>query len=366
MKTILLVANRTNSFWFFRKEIIKKLIEKKYKVLMVANKDEYFKKFKEYNINFIEIKKNINSFSPLNILNIYIQLLIITLRHKPDIIQSYTIIPNLICPFLKVFYKCKIFIMITGMGYVLSSGNSLLLKLSIFLYRTTLIFCDHVIFTNKDNLNFFKRKKILKNTKYTMVPASGIDNKKYKKIIKFKKNKKETTFLFVGRLIKSKGILDLIYIFNKLKIKKKKLLLIGKEDKFSPEKVEIKDLIKKNNKIKHINESNNLEYYYNISDLFLFPSYSEGMPTVVMESFACGLPAITYKVPGCNDIIVNHKTGFKVKLYDKNKIIKIIEKEILNKNKLRTMSKNCLSYSKKFDRTVIVKKIIQLYDGCLQ
>ena len=52
MKTILLVANRTNSFWFFRKEIIKKLIKKKYKVLMVANKDEYFKKFKEYNINF--------------------------------------------------------------------------------------------------------------------------------------------------------------------------------------------------------------------------------------------------------------------------------------------------------------------------
>ena len=60
MKKILLVANRTNSLWFFRKEIIISLIKNNYEVIMVANKDEYHKKFKNYNVRFYEIKNNIN------------------------------------------------------------------------------------------------------------------------------------------------------------------------------------------------------------------------------------------------------------------------------------------------------------------
>ena len=365
MKKILLVANRTNSFWFFRKEIINELIKRKYKVYMAANKDEYYKKFKNYNVTFLEIKHNVNSFNPIVIISIFFKLLSITLQYRPDIIQSYTIIPNLICPFIKIFHKAKIFCMITGMGYVLSSGNIFLLKLSTLLYKISINLCDHIIFTNKANLFFFKKNRILKKTKYTLVYASGIDKKKYRKIKKLKKNISEIKFLFVGRLIKSKGILDLIYVFKKLKIKNKKLILIGKKDQFSPEMIDIKGLIKNNKNILHIKESNNLEYFYNISDIFLFPSYSEGMPTVVMEAFSCGLPAITYRVPGCDDIVINHKTGFKVKLYDKNKLVKLIEKEILNKKKLKYMSQNCISYSKKFDRNKIVKKIVNLYDQCV-
>ena len=71
MKKILLVANRTNSFWFFRKEIIQELIKKEYKVSLVANKDEYYKNFKNYNIKFYEIKQNINSFNIINIFLIF-------------------------------------------------------------------------------------------------------------------------------------------------------------------------------------------------------------------------------------------------------------------------------------------------------
>ena len=119
-----------------------------------------------------------------------------------------------------------------------------------------------------------------------MIPASGVKLSKYKKIKK-SSNKKEFNILFVGRLIKSKGVFDLISIFKKLKIKNKKLLIIGKEDRFSPEGVNINKLIKGNKNISHIKESNKLEKYYNNADIFLFPSYSEGMPTVVMEAFAC-------------------------------------------------------------------------------
>tara|TARA_B110000027_G_scaffold133898_1_gene163823 strand:- start:340 stop:1437 length:1098 start_codon:yes stop_codon:yes gene_type:complete len=365
MKKILLVSNRTNSLWFFRKEIIISLIKNNYEVIMVANKDEYYKKFKKYNVRFYEIKKNINSFNPFNILNLLFKLIIISLKHKPDIIQSYTIVPNLVCPLIKIFHKCKVFCMITGMGYVLSSGNKFLLFFSSFFYKFSLLLCDHLIFTNKSNLKFFINNRLYKKSNsHSLIPASGVNKNKYKKIKLYKKNN-ETLFLFVGRLIKSKGIKDLIYIFNKLQIRNKKLLIIGKEDRFSPEAVNINNLIKSNKKIHHIKESNYLEKYYNKADIFLFPSYSEGMPTVVMEAFSCGLPCFTYKVPGCDDIVINNHTGFKVKLHLKDQMVRIIEKEVLNKKKMQQISKNCIKFSKKFDRDLVVEKIVKLYEKSL-
>ena len=361
MKKILLVANRTNSFWFFRKEIIQELIKKEYKVSLVANKDEYYKNFKNYNIKFYEIKQNINSFNIINIFLIFIKIRQICEEFKPDIVQSYTVVPNLICPFLKIFYKLKIFSMITGMGYIFSSGNKLLLFVSTLLYKISFNYSDHIIFTNKSNLNYFKKHNIIKNHAFTMIPASGVKLSKYKKIKK-SSNKKEFNILFVGRLIKSKGVFDLISIFKKLKIKNKKLLIIGKEDRFSPEGVNINKLIKGNKNISHIKESNKLEKYYNNADIFLFPSYSEGMPTVVMEAFACGLPCFTYAVPGCDDIIINNRTGYKCKLYDVDTMVNGIENLYKNKKKLKIISRNCLLYSKKFDRKKIVSKIINLYE----
>jgi glycosyltransferase involved in cell wall biosynthesis len=361
MKKIILVANRTNSFWFFRKEIIKQLIKKKYKVILVANKDEYLKKFKNYDIKFYEFKDNVNSFNPVNIIKLYFFLVYITLKHKPKIIQSYTIVPNLVCPFLKLFNrKIKIFCMITGMGYVLSSGSKILLYFSSFLYKISLFFCDHLIFTNKSNLNFFIQNKLY-NKSYSLIPASGVNKKKY---FEFKKKSKSKFFkiLFVGRLIKSKGIFDLFSIFEKLNIKNKKLIIIGKKDIYSPEGIEINKLLNTKKNITHIKESGNLNKYYNNSDIFLFPSYSEGMPTVVMEAFCCGLPCFTYKVPGCDDIIKNNKTGFKVKLHSINKMINVIEDKIKNKNNLKRISKNCIKYSKKFDREVVIQKVVNLYE----
>ncbi len=365
MKKILLFANRTNSFWFFRKEIISELIKKKYKVCLVANKDEYYKNFKNYNIEFYEIKRNINTFNLINIFFIFFTLCKICKKFKPDLVQSYTVVPNLISPFLKIFFRVKIFSMITGMGYILSSGNKALLFISTLFYRISFRFSDHVIFTNKSNLNYFKKYKIIKNQPLSIIPASGVNLSKYKKKKRINKNKK-FTILFVGRLIKSKGIFELISIFNKLNIQNKKLQIIGKEDKFSPESVNIEKLIKNNENIFHINESHKLEYFYNNSDIFLFPSYSEGMPTVIMEAFACGLPCFTYKVPGCDDIIINSQTGYKVKIHNIDAMVKIIEKLYKNKKKLNLISKNCLLYSKKFDRKKIVSKIINLYEKSIK
>ena len=360
MKKIFLVANRTNSLWFFRKEIILSLIKKNYQVIVLANKDEYYENLKNFNIKFYSIKKNINSFNIINIVFLFFKLVQISIKYKPDIIQSYTIVPNLLCPLIKIFHKCKVFCMITGMGYVFSSGNKFLLFLSSVLYKISLIFCDHLIFTNKANKNFFIKNNIYTKNSYSLIPASGINKKKYKKI----KTKKSKFFniLFIGRLIKSKGVLDLLYVFKSLSIKNKKLLIIGKEDKFSPEGINISSLIKYEKNIKHIESSNNLEKYYNNADIFLFPSYSEGMPTVVMEAFSCGLPCYSYKVPGCDDIIINNITGYKVKIHAKNKMIKIIEKTIKDKKRLNQISKNCIEYSKRFNRDIIVDKVIKMYD----
>ena len=92
--------------------------------------------------------------------------------------------------------------MITGIYKdIFSSGNKLLLFVSTLLYKISFNYSDHIIFTNKSNLNYFKKHNIIKNHVFTMIPASGVKLSKYKKIKK-SSNKKEFNILFVGRLIK--------------------------------------------------------------------------------------------------------------------------------------------------------------------
>ena len=111
-----LVSNSYKSFYLFRKEIIAEL-SKKYNVILLANKDSYLEFFnKKYEcITLNNLFNNKNIFKNLSLI---FKILLIFFKKRPDIIQTYTIHPNLLCiPLAKLFFA-KTSAMITGMGTV--------------------------------------------------------------------------------------------------------------------------------------------------------------------------------------------------------------------------------------------------------
>ena len=154
--------------------------------------------------------------------------------------------------------------------------------------------------------------------------------------------KEDFVFLFVGRMVKDKGINELVSAFKIInnKYQNIKLLLVGIfERELDPLFNEAEMEIKNNPNIIEAGYQIDVRPYFAISDVLAFPSYREGFPNVVMQAGAMGLPSIVTDINGCNEIIENGKNGVIIPPKDKLALIGKLE-EILIDDNLRNKLKD--------------------------
>lgn len=119
-------------------------------------------------------------------------------------------------------------------------------------------------------------------------------------------------FLYVGRLVGDKGINELVNAFLMLNEKELnvKLLLVGPYEKnLDPLKSETIDKIELTNQIITVGYKEDIRPYFTISSCFVFPSYREGFPNVILEAASMELPCIVSDINGSNEIIKNKLNG---------------------------------------------------------
>lgn len=132
-------------------------------------------------------------------------------------------------------------------------------------------------------------------------------------------------FLFVGRLVKDKGINELVEAFVQLQKQKNnskfKLLLVGPYEKeLDPLNSQTIELLDSNDDIITVGSKKDVRPYYAIADLFVFPSYREGFPNTVLEAGAMGLPQIVTDINGSNEIIKDGLNGVIIQAPIKRKV----------------------------------------------
>ncbi|MEC4116367.1 glycosyltransferase family 4 protein [Myroides phaeus] len=173
----------------------------------------------------------------------------------------------------------------------------------------------------KDLLNFGITKKTLKviangNVNgidleyYSITNFTSLELKKLKKDLAIDAN--DFVFIFVGRLVRDKGINELVSAFrnvNKL-YGSSKLLLVGPyENELDPLEKDTIQEINSNKSIISVGFQSDVRPYFAISNVLAFASYREGFPNVVMQAGAMGLPSIVTNISGCNEIIIEGKNG---------------------------------------------------------
>lgn len=158
---------------------------------------------------------------------------------------------------------------------------------------------------------------------------------------KFNIKKEDFVFVFMGRLVKDKGINELVSVFTQLtkEVEHVKLLLIGGyEEKLDPLEEETIYLINNNQHIITTGWVDDVRPYFAISDVLTFPSYREGFPNVVMQAGAMGLPSIVTNISGCNEIIIEGENGTIIQPKNKTqlfeKMTQISKKEVLFDTKI--------------------------------
>ena len=166
----------------------------------------------------------------------------------------------------------------------------------------------------------------------------------------------DIVFVFVGRLVKDKGINELINSFNKIsdQYKNAKLLLVGSYEKdLDPLLPASENEINNNPSILSVGWQEDVRPFFAISDVLVFPSYREGFPNVVMQAGSMGLPSIVTNINGCNEIITEGVNGTIIPVKNEQALYAAMIRFITDK-------KYCIQLSKE-SRNMICKKYEREY-----
>lgn len=178
-------------------------------------------------------------------------------------------------------------------------------------------------------------------------------------------SEEEKVIMFVGNVIKTKGVFELINAFLELKRKYSKLHLIiigdGPECKMINRLAEINGFAKKVHLIGKISQSE-VASYLSAADLFTLPTYYEGLPNVVLEAMSCCLPIVATKVGGIPEIVKDGINGILIKEKDTNSLIEALEYLLCHVEAAKTMGMNGRKMiEENFSWKQNAKKIMNIY-----
>lgn len=338
-------------------------------VLIVCKVSKFRKTIKSYGFEVKNINLDRSSLNFIKELKTIFELYKIFKNFKPNIIVNVALKPIIygsICSkILDKFIDLKIN-SIVGLGYLFINRG-----LKVFIIRTIvkkilLFFINDsktaLIFQNIDDQNYFLNQKIIKSCKYKIIRGSGVDTDFFKP----SSISKKYDLIMHCRMLKDKGVLELVEAINKLKKKKIFLhvLLIGNPDEKNLASIKKSELEKWNSDktIHWLPEQKDILKYIQQSRIAVLPSYREGFPKSLLEAASCGLPIITNDVPGCREICINNFNGFLVQTKNSSDLSKKIESLIQDVDLIKKMGENSRKLVlKNFSQNYISKQFLYLY-----
>lgn len=165
---------------------------------------------------------------------------------------------------------------------------------------------------------------------------------------------------YSGRLVRDKGITELIQAFDRLKNADNcKLLLVGMFEERDALPKRVQERIVQDRRIIYTGFINGgMEYYYALMDVYILASYREGFPTGVLEAQSMGIPVITTRVTGCVDAIVENETG----LFTDHNPADIVNKiDLIRLSNAIDGRKGRAWVQENFDSRIVWKEIEKLY-----
>lgn len=322
-KKIALIGTTGASFYGFRADLIKHLNAQGHQVFAFTSEytEECLEKIKTLGaipITYALSRGGLNPFADIaSIIQLIRKIKII----QPDLVFSYFAKPVIYGSIAaKMARVPKIIGMLEGLGYTFTEqpdGQNLKTKIvrniQVLLYRLAFPCLDQIIFLNADDQRDLMKVYGLKVSKVHTLGGIGLNLEQYPfsvaKCVPVK-------FLFIGRLLKEKGIFELI---EAIRLVKKKypnahFTILGAIDSqnMGALKQEALDQLIAENLFEYPGHVTNVQDWITDTSVFVLPSYREGIPRSTQEAMAIGRPVITTDVPGCRETVIDGVNGFLV------------------------------------------------------
>lgn len=299
-KKVLLVANNINYLSNFHFDLIRALKKSQYDIVTVAAG-----KMDRHDGLFDLVKHHDWPVSPtgMNIISEHGSLLMlyrIIKSEKPLCVLTFTAKGNIYGNLAARLANVAAISNISGLGSAFLAGG-IKKTLLLVLYKFSLSRTSHVFFQNQYDRDYFSKFIIV--NKSSILPGSGVNTKTFSPK-KVQNAERKFSFLFVGRLIKDKGIIEYSDAAKAISDKgiDASFLVLGDSKPDNPSALTNDEFDKyiQDREIEYIGTTRDVANIINEVDCVVLPSYREGTPKSLLEAMSCGKPILTTNAPGCS------------------------------------------------------------------
>lgn len=320
MSTILVLANFSSGLYDFRNELLAELL-KGNKVVVSIPDEVKRKELEEEGCEVVHTSINRRGINPFEDLSILIEYKRLLKKIQPDIVLTYTIKPNVYGGFLCRWKKIPYITTITGLGSAFQK-QGILRWLIVRMYRMALKEAECIFFQNTQNKKIFEQCRI-RGKESVLVNGSGVNLNRHSFEEYPGLNVRTLRLLFIGRIMKEKGIEEFLKAAEKLHNKDTVFEVLGGCDENY--QAMLADY-EKRDIVKNFGFQTNVHEYIKAASVIVLPTYHEGMSNVLMEASATGRPVIASNISGCKEVFEEGVTGFGCEPRNADSLIAAIEK----------------------------------------
>lgn len=373
-KKIVIIGTVANSILSFRANLIQALLKKQYNVYAFVSEYNQDELDDIVALGAIPITYELNrgGMNPLADAKATYELSKKIKEIAPDLVFSYFSKPVIFGTIAAKLAKVpQVIGMLEGLGYAfteqpegLSKKAKLIKGIQVFLYKIALPQLDNLIFLNPDDPKDLLDTYHIKVKQVDILGGIGLDLDEYN-YQAIDTIGSPTNFLFIGRMLKEKGIHDFVAAAKIVKqiYPEVQFTILGAIDSSNPgalQQSELNRLISLNI-ISYPGQVDNVQQWIADSHVFVLPSYREGVPRSTQEAMAIGRAVITTDVPGCRETVVNGENGFLVEKWNPQALAEKMIYFIENPEQIRVMGdKSYQIAQEKFDAHKVNKRLLDI------
>lgn len=301
---ILVLANNSDGLYGFRNDLLAELVKKGELVTSVPDNGFFFE-LQNIGCRIIETPIDRRGINPATDFRLFLRYWKILRQEKPELVLTYTIKPNIYggmaCRLLGIPYGANI----TGLGTAFQKTGALR-TLVTMLYRTALKRAKVVFFENADNMAVLRKEKIVTAAQAHLLNGAGVNLEHY--ALAPYPGEGTTRFLFVGRVMREKGVEELFAAMERLRAEDADCcldVLGGYEENYA----ETIRTYEKQGWLHYHGYVQDVRPYIEQAHCFVLPSWHEGMANTNLECAAMGRPLITSNIPGCREAVQEGESG---------------------------------------------------------
>ena len=380
---IVFLSHLDMNLYLFRLPIMQELVKRGHEVIALCPEGEYFARFAAHGISAQSYEISRKSLNPFREVATIYRIARCLRSLRPDIVQTFTIKPNVYGAFAAKIagIPCTI-CSVTGLGsfYIQRGLKTTLLRILIeTLNKIAFHLAKAVVFQNKDDMQLYYDLGLVSKTKAVLIKGSGIDPKvfapdsvgadvarRYKDELGIAQD--DVVVLMIARAIAHKGVVEYYQAAEKLhaSLPHVRFLFVGDVDNgnIAPLSAEF---LRSVPAVRWLGKREDIRELLACADIFVLPSYREGIPRTLLEAGSMALPIVTTDAVGCREVVDDGCNGFLVPVGDSElltqKIAELASDSALREAFGRASRKKILT---EFSTASIVAQHLALYERQLR